>query len=106
MNSRRRYLRKLSSVRARLTIWNTITFALVLVALGVVFRFLAQSYLLSALDREITAQAKRMQDIHTVKKLIVSDNSAERAVNMKFVTTGSDTTSYKVEKPVVSQSVH
>jgi signal transduction histidine kinase len=43
------------SVRARLTLWNTVTFAAVLVCIGISFRLLAQAYLLSGLDRELHA---------------------------------------------------
>ena len=53
-----RLTRRITSVRVRLTLWNTVTFAIVLISLGVGFRFLARNYLLSALDREIGSQAK------------------------------------------------
>lgn len=81
-----RFLRRITSVRARLTIWNTVTFAIVLIAIGIVFRFLAQNYLLSALDREIERQANRMQETRTVKRLTVSDSTNDTHMVMKFVT--------------------
>lgn len=61
-----------SSVRARLLLWNTLTFAVVLVLLGVAFRFLAENYLLNALDREIRMQAQRFQESHEMKMVVLS----------------------------------
>jgi two-component system OmpR family sensor kinase len=67
-----RLMRRFSSVRARLSLWNTFTFALVLITLGVSFRFLAERYLLDAMDREIKMQAQRFQESHRVAMTVIS----------------------------------
>ncbi len=51
------FTRLRGSVRAKLTLWNTVTFAAVLACIGIAFRVLAQGYLLSGLDREMRAHA-------------------------------------------------
>jgi len=68
----RKLLSKLTSARAKLILWNTITFALVLVTLGIVFRVLAERSLVVALDREIRLQAARFRDAQQVKVVFVS----------------------------------
>lgn len=64
-----------SSVRVRLTLWNTLTLAFVLVALGITVRFVAKNYLLNALDRDIKMQAQRFQEKHQVKMVFVANSS-------------------------------
>lgn len=64
-----------SSARVRLTLWNTLTLAFTLIALGVTFRFMAENYLLNALDREIRTQAQRIQEKHQVSMVIVTDKT-------------------------------
>lgn len=71
-----------SSVRVRLTLWNALTLATVLIALGVAFRFLAENYLLNALDREIRAQAQRFQEKHQVKMVFVTANAPGKSFSM------------------------
>jgi signal transduction histidine kinase len=57
-----------------LILWNTITFALVLVSIGVVFRILAERSLVAALDREIHLQAARFRDNQRIKMVFLSRN--------------------------------
>ncbi len=68
-----------SSVRVRLTLWNTLTLAFVLVALGVAVRFVAKNYLLNALDRDIKMQAQRFQEKHQVKMVFVANSSSGKS---------------------------
>ena len=72
------------SVRARLTLWNTVTFAAVLVCIGVSFRLLAQSYLLSGLDRELHAHTDVQSGAVTNQILVLTTDV--------IATTGSDKT--------------
>jgi signal transduction histidine kinase len=71
----KRLLSKLSSARAKLILWNTITFALVLVTLGAVFRVLAERSLVAALDREIRLQASRFRDAQQVRMVFVTQKA-------------------------------
>lgn len=70
-------LRRFSSVRARLTLGNTLTFAFVLVTLGIAFRFLAQNYLLGALDHEIKKQAQAFQANQHTGMVVVATTSTK-----------------------------
>jgi len=76
------------SVRWRLAFWNTATFAVVLVVLGVVFRLLTQSYLLSALDRDISVQARRLQEQRVVNRLVFSGTGGVESMTIKLTTDG------------------
>lgn len=72
----RRMLRRLSSARARLIFWNTVTFALVLLSLGALFRVLAERSLRTALDREMHLQAGRFRDAKRIEMYVLSDKLA------------------------------
>lgn len=73
-----RYLvRRFSSVRVRLTLGNTLTFAFVLITLGIAFRFLAQNYLLNALDHEIKKQAQAFQTKQRIDMVFVGEASTK-----------------------------
>jgi len=74
--------RRFSSVRTRLLLWNTLTLALVLIALGALFRLFAANYLLNALDRDIKLQAQRFQESHRITMLVVSSVTRDGAVHM------------------------
>ena len=64
---------RFSSVRVRLTLGNTLTFAFVLVTLGTAFRFLAQNYLLGALDHEIKKRAQAFQTNQHIEVVFVAE---------------------------------
>jgi len=68
-------LRRFSSARAHLIFWNTVTFALVLISLGCVFRVLAERSLLTALDREMHLQAARFRDTQHIEMLVLGDKA-------------------------------
>ena len=76
---------RISSVRVRLMLWNTLTFALVLVLLGIAFRFLAENYLLGALDREVRMQAQRFQESHQVQMIVISGAPKDGDIMLKMV---------------------
>ena len=77
----RRIFRRFSSARARLILWNTLTFALVLVSLGIVFRVLAERSLLTALDREMHLQASRFRDAQRIEMVVMSDGAPKHRMD-------------------------
>ncbi len=78
-------LRKFSSARALLLLWNTVTFALVLVSLGIVFRVLAERSLLTALDREMHLQAGRFRDTQRIEMVVLRDKLPGSGLNVRLM---------------------
>ena len=101
-------LRRFSSARARLILWNTLTFALVLVSLGVAFRVLAERSLLTALDREIQLQARRFRDTQKIEMIVLGDHAekptmalriqAAKKKELRFTTSRVQTSYHVIER--------